>query len=99
MVMETPPHAQPPMQEMMLMPRNQIELARKNNPEIVIREADDEDLKNWTLSPQIFHDEVPWQGIRVTDWELNGGLAKVFGPTKRGMRRSIWSRDAVPARN
>lgn len=74
MMVESGPVATHSLQEMLMLSDLDIGAIRQANPDVVIRDVNEDDLKKWALSPQIFHDVVPWRGVQVTAWEIEAGL-------------------------
>lgn len=78
MVVETPPTAGQLQQDMFMMTQQEAQLLRLKNPDLIVREPEEVDLKKWSLSPEIFNDDVPWRGVRVTAFEVEQGLIGVL---------------------
>lgn len=90
MVVESLPTSAMPVSQMSLLTAKEAQEIRNNNPDLIVRPADDNDLKMWALAPEIFHDDVPWRGVRVTVYELSGQLLTTTNILNFGRQKQRW---------
>lgn len=90
MVVESLPSSAMPVSQMSLLTAKEAQEIRELNPDLTVRPATDNDLKMWALAPEIFHDDVPWRGVRVSVYELSGQLLTTTNMLNFGRQKQKW---------